>query len=414
MDRIILHCDLNNFFASVECLLNPTLKGFPMAVGGSIEDRHGIILAKSEEAKKFGVKTAEVIWEAKQKCPDLIVVPSHAGEYLRYSKKVHEIYKRFTDLVEPFGIDECWLDVTGSTHLFGSGASIAYQIKEAVKEELGLTISVGVSFNKIFAKLGSDLKKPDGITCICQNTFRQKIWPLPASDLLGVGHATAKKLSLYGIHTIGALAQSDPEFLQCLLGKNGQMLHTYANGQDHALVMHQDYQPPVQSIGNSTTCSHDLTDMDEVFKVFLLLAEKVSHRLRENTLLTSKIQIWIKDTTLHGREFQTALSHPTRCSRELADLALTLFKRHYHWHTPVRALGIRAIELSFSHAPTQYSLFSDYEQTLKHERMETAVDQIRGKYGAHMIRRASLLTPEKLPTKLSDESISLPSPQKNK
>ena len=257
MKRVILHCDMNNFYASVECMLNPELKNKPVAVCGSVEERHGIVLAKNYAAKAFGVSTGEAIWQAKQKCQDLVIVEPHYEQYMKFSKLAREIYGRYTDQIEPYGMDECWLDVTGSGCM-GTGFEIADEIRRTVKFELGLTISAGVSFNKIFAKLGSDMKKPDAITCIEADSFREKIWCLPASDLLGVGRATEKVLSGYGIHTIGELAATSDDFLKCRLGKNGLAIKKYANGLDDSPVMRSDFVSPVKSIGHGITTMQDL------------------------------------------------------------------------------------------------------------------------------------------------------------
>ena len=269
MERVILHSDLNACYASIECMLNPALRGKPVAVGGSAEARHGIILAKSQEAKVCGVKTGEALWQAKLKCPNLIIVEPHFEQYRRFSGYAHEIYLRYTDLVEPFGLDECWLDVTGSTHIFGSGEKIANEIRETIKAELGLTVSVGVSFNKIFAKLGSDMKKPDAVTCIGKDNFKEKIWHLPAADILGVGRSTEKKLESYGIVTIGDIAKSDAAFLRRILGKCGGELWSYANGLDSSRVKSYDLAIPAKSIGHGVTCRADLVNADEVWKVML-------------------------------------------------------------------------------------------------------------------------------------------------
>lgn len=236
MERIILHSDINSCFASIECMLDPSLKGKPVAVAGSAENRHGIILAKSQEAKAFGVQTAETIWQAKAKCPELIIIEPHYNEYVKYSGKVRDIYRRYTDLIEPFGLDEAWLDVSGSTRLFGSGEKIANKIRETVKFELGLTVSIGVSFSKVFAKLGSDMKKPDAVTVISREDFKNKVWPLPASAMIGVGRATAAKLSSFGVHTLGELAACEREWLIKHFGKCGNELWTFANGIDSSRV----------------------------------------------------------------------------------------------------------------------------------------------------------------------------------
>ncbi len=268
-NREILHSDMNSFYASVKTMLNPSLRGKPIAVCGATENRHGIVLAKSDMAKKAGVKTGMVNWEAERLCPGLILVPPHYEQYLKYSKLARAIYQRYTDLVEPYGMDECFLDVTGSVGLFGTGMEIAEIIRKTMREELGLTVSVGVSFNKMFAKLGSDMKKPDAITEIRQDSFKQKIWSLPASDLLYVGHSTTTKLESYGIHTIGQLAETSPDFLQRLLGKNGIGLWIAANGRDESPVMNKDFVSPIKSIGHGITCTADLKNEEEVWKVIL-------------------------------------------------------------------------------------------------------------------------------------------------
>ena len=278
MERSILHCDMNNFYASVECMLNPDLRDKAVAVCGSVEDRHGIVLAKNYKAKAFGVATGEAIWQAKQKCKDLTIVEPHYEQYMKFSKLAREIYGRYTDQIEPYGMDECWLDVTGSRTL-GSGAEIADEIRETIKFELGLTISVGVSFNKIFAKLGSDMKKPDAVTCIERETFRDTIWNLPASEMLGVGRATEKRLSSCGIRTIGQLAAISEGFLQSSFGKNGLFLKRYANGEDYSQVMRSDYSSPVKSVGHGITTIQDLENSAEVWCVMLELVQDIGTKL---------------------------------------------------------------------------------------------------------------------------------------
>ena len=264
MDPIILHSDMNNFYASVEILYDPSLNGRPVAVAGDEEARHGIVLAKNDLAKQFGIRTGQVLWEARQQCPELICVPAHYERYLHFSALARDIYISYTDQVEAFGLDECWLDVTGSVGLFGDGVTIANDIRARIRRELGLTVSVGVSYNKVFAKLGSDMKKPDATSVITPDNFRETAWRLPVSDLLYVGPATTRKLAQFGIHTIGALAQADQGFLYSLLGKNGIMLHRFANGQDHSGVRRYYAVPPMKSIGNSTTAPRDLVSEDDV------------------------------------------------------------------------------------------------------------------------------------------------------
>lgn len=303
-ERVILHCDMNNCYASIEMKLNPELRGKPIAVGGSKEDRHGIILAKSEEAKKFGVKTAEVIWQAQRKCPGLIIVPPHFEEYHKYSEAARRIYMEYTDLIEPFGLDECWLDVTGSQLLFGTGEQIAHTIRKRIKKELGITVSVGVSFNKVFAKLGSDLKKPDAVTCIPMTEYTDIVFPLPVSALLGVGNHTAEKLIQYGIRTIGDLAQTDPAVLSKKFGKQGEMLWAYANGLDYAPVMHMDYASPPKSIGRGITCPKDLYTKEDIWRVLYRLSDTVAMQLRRERKIAGGLQVVVRSDLFIDRQTQ--------------------------------------------------------------------------------------------------------------
>ncbi len=291
MERVILHSDLNNFYASVECLYNPSLRGKPIAVSGNPEARHGIVLAKNYAAKSCGVDTGNPLWLAKQKCPDIIFVPPHYELYIKYSEITREIYSEYTDQVEPYGLDECWLDVTGSSALFGDGQTIADKIRERVKSELGVTVSVGVSYNKIFAKLGSDIKKPDATTVIKRSHFKEIVWPLPVNDLLYVGKSTHKKLLNYKIKTIGDLANSDKHFMQYLLGRNGVMLWNFANGLDTSPVSNIGAKSLIKSIGNSTTAPRDLITDEDIKIILYVLCESVSSRMREYNFICSTVQL---------------------------------------------------------------------------------------------------------------------------
>lgn len=401
MEKAILHCDLNNFFASVECRDHPEYAGHPVAVCGSAEDRHGIVLAKNEQAKKFGVKTAEPIWQAQRKCPGLVLASPHFDRYLEASRQVRELYLRFTDQVEPFGIDECWLDVTGSHRLFGTGFEIADNLRALVKQEVGLTISVGVSFNKIFAKLASDLKKPDATTVITQENFKQKIWSLPANYLLGVGRATDKQLWSMGITTIGELAQTEEKYLTAAFGKAGQELWTNANGLNRSPVQAEDENEPPKSVGNSITCVHDLQTEEEVWHVFLYLAEKISRRMRAANLVASGIQISVKDNLLHVEQHQLQLEWPTRLSRNLAENARELFRNGYNWRHPVRALGICAISLLSDNYACQASFFHNTARDERLETLETNVEAVCGKFGKGAVVRASLMNGIPVPQETS-------------
>lgn len=410
MGRTILHCDMNNFYASVECMLNPSLRGHPVAVGGDVENRHGIILAKNYEAKKFGIQTGEALWQAKQKCPKLIIVPPHYEEYLKYSRLAHSIYADYTDLIEPYGMDEVWMDVTGSTKAFGSGEVIANTLRERIKYELGLTISVGVSFCKVFAKLGSDMKKPDAVTVIPKDSFRDIIWDLPASDMLGVGRSTEKFLSSYGIHTIGQLANAYPDFMQRKLGKNGMVLLAFANGEDRSKVAPQDYEPPMKSIGHGITTMQDLENNAEVWNIMLALTQDIGHKLRVYNKNAAGVAIYIRyivDKQIAGKQWQCQLPVRTHSAAIIAKEAYRLFERSYGWEYPIRSVTVRAINLCSQDLPEQLQFFSDAATVERKEKLETAIEDIRRRFGKYSIQPACLCQNIKMP---SDREVELRMP----
>lgn len=390
MERSILHCDLNNFYASVACKAHPEFKSLPLAVCGDAEARHGVVLAKNEIAKSFGVRTGEPIWQAKQKCANMVVTGTDFASYKYYSKKAQEIYARYTDQIEPFGIDECWLDVTGSRRLFGRPQDIAYRIKESVKAELDLTISVGVSFNKVFAKIGSDMKKPDAVTVIPRAQFKQILWDKPAEDMLCIGRATIRALHELGIYTIGDLARANPQVLTGRFGVIGGMLHRYANGEDTAPVANlNDYTPP-KSIGRSVTTAQDMRSNQEVWRLLLHLTEDVTRQLREHQLYAGGVQIHLRTNDLKVQEFSAKLPYPTQLTETLAKEGFKLFVRQFDWHLPLRAAGIRAIQLTPDISGRQISLFEDPLLDVKKERLESRVFDLRQKYGSDCITRASI------------------------
>ncbi len=395
MERIILHSDLNNFYASVECLYNPSLRGKPVAVAGDPEARHGIVLAKNYAAKAFGVATGNPLWMAKQKCPNIVFVPPHYDLYMKYSQIAREIYSEYTDQVEPYGLDECWLDVTGSTHLFGDGKEVADKLRERIKFELGVTASVGVSYNKIFAKLGSDMKKPDATTVITSDRFREIVWPLPVNDLLYVGRATHNKLRRYGIQTIGDLAQADQNFLQSLLGQNGVMLWLFANGLDTSPVSNIGAKSLIKSIGNSTTAPRDLTTDEDIRITFMVLCESVSARMREYGFVCSTVQIGVRDNELCSYERQGKLSYPNRTAKALLQKAFELYKRNHTFGKPVRSLSVRACNLALNENE-QLSLLPEISNIQKQETLESAVDDIRKRFGHFSIQNGLLLSDKHL------------------
>ena len=387
MDRIILHCDLNCFYASVELLSHPDLRDVPMAVCGDPQSRHGIILAKNEPAKKFGVQTAETIWQAKKKCPDLVLLPPHHDLYREYSRKVNAIYDEYTDLVEPFGIDESWLDVTHTLHLFGGDArALADALRERMKRQLGLTLSVGVSFNKVFAKLGSDYKKPDATTVISRENWNELVWPLPVGDLLYVGGAARKLLKQYGITTIGQLAACKPEMLETLMGKMGSQLYDYANGLDHDPVRSRYDAEPVKSVGNGTTFPQNLTTREQVHAGIAVLADSVASRLRHAGLYAGGVQVTVRDPQFHDRSRQRQLAAPTHLIRDLTDTAMELVYELWRPPSPIRALTVTAIHLvQDSEAYEQVDLFTPASNKEKQEKLEGAMEQIRKKFGTDSI-----------------------------
>lgn len=393
MNRLILHCDLNSFYASVELLTLPHLRQLPVAVCGDPDSRHGIVLAKNELAKSYGVKTAETIWQAKRKCPDLVCIPPHHKRYAAYSKLVNEIYYHFTDLVEPFSIDESWLDITGTAHLFGGDAvAIADQIRTTVREELGLTLSIGVSFNKVFAKLGSDYKKPDATTLLSPENWQEILFPLPVGDMLFVGRAAAATLGQYGITTIGQLAQADVELLEHILGKLGRQLHTYANGLDRSPVRPMDQQEPVKSVGNSTTFPQNLTSRAQVRAGTALLCDSVAMRLRRHGLYCGGVQVTIKDPQFKTISRQKQLPRTTHLMKEILAASMELIDGVWKFPNPIRLISVTAIHLTpWDQAYEQVDLLGTQEahNSQRQEKIEQAMDAIRDKFGTGAIAYGS-------------------------
>ena len=395
MSRVILHSDLNNFYASVELLSHPELVGKPVAVAGDPEARHGIVLAKNYEAKACGVQTGEPLWQARGKCPDITFLPPHYDLYEKYSRAVLNIYYDYTDMIEPFGLDECWLDVTGSLGIFGDGKSIADAIRKRIKREIGLTVSVGVSFNKVFSKLGSDMKKPDATTVIGENDFREKIWHLPASDMIYVGKKTYTKLVRCGIRTIGDLARTEPYVLKSLFGKNGIALYDAANGRDRSPVLLYDQTPPPKSIGNSTTPPRDLVTRNDVDIVLYRLCESVSARMRREGVICRTVQLYVRYTDLRSLERQMRLDYPNRTVRSLYRAAQRLIEKHSLCREPIRSIGIRGADLIRS-GNEQLSFCPEILEIQKAETLESVVDGLRERYGDPAIRRGIMFFDETL------------------
>ena len=403
MDRIILHSDMNSFYASVEQAEQPRLRGKPIVVAGKEELRHGIVLTKSIEAKAYGIQTAEALWQARAKCPDLIVLPPRYKLYRRYSQMARAIYYQYTDLVEPFGLDECWLDVTGSLALHGGDALIvAREISERIKAELGCTVSIGVSWNKIFAKFGSDYKKPDAITSITRGNYRTVVWEAPVRDLLYVGPATERKLHAYGIRTIGQLAAASDEYLQRRFGKIGFVLRTFARGQDATPVkpydpLMRDVQREVKSYGNGLTAPHPITSAADARALIWLLSESVAQRMRADGMCARTVAIGVRsDLDLSGYGCQAKLDRPSAATRHVAQTAWALLaaREQFGEHNPIRALHVRASDLVEVPDPRQLTLFEASEPDW--EGLDLCIDELRRRFGNTCIVRGTELLDESL------------------
>ena len=402
MGRTILHSDCNCFYASVELLHHPELRGKPVAVGGDPEARHGIVLTADYTAKRYGVKTGMALWQAKQVCPDITFLPPRMDLYLRFSRMAQEIYAEYTDKREPYGIDESWLDVTDSVSIKGDGYHIAEEISSRMKKELGITVSVGVSFNKIFAKLGSDYKKPDAITTMYKDEFKAKAWPLPVSDLLYVGSVTNKKLQGMGIKTIGGLAMTDEDLLVRKFGKVGSILWAFANGYDDSPVKLENTSAPIKSVGNSTTTPKDMETDEDVKIVLYILAESVAARLRENGFRCRTVEINIRDKDLYHFSKQMKLKNASNITAEIAEAGYKLYKENYKlpadeeekknsipefYQKPLRSIGIRGTDLVNDYFWEQLDMFTDPQYREKQMKMDDAVDVIRKRFGFYSIQR---------------------------
>lgn len=390
--RIILHSDLNNCYASIESIAHPEYKEIPIAVGGDPEKRHGIILAKNEIAKRYGIKTGEPLWQAKNKCPSLKILPPNFPLYQKYCSLAREIYSEYTDLVESFGPDEAWLDVTESTELFGSGEVIAEEIRRRIKTELGITVSIGVSFNKVFAKFGSDYKKPDAVTVITPENFKEIVWKAPVGDLLFAGPSTVRELNRRCIYTVGDVANTGRERLKQIFGKNGERLYIYSMGLDTTPVMHLEEKIPIKTIGNSATPPRDLENFEDAKIMLYILSESVAKRLRNHSLLCSGVQLHLRSTDLKTAERQKKLEFPTNLSENICKEGLQLLKFCWNFSEPLRSIGIRAIDLTPAGTPEQTSMFRDEAKEAKKESLELTVDRIREKYGKESIVRSVILS----------------------
>ena len=390
--RTILHVDANSFYASCECLYRPSIREKPVAVCGDPEARHGIVLTKNQHAKKYGVQTGEAIWQAKQKCPSLVVVPPDYPLYLHMSRRMHEIFGQYSDKVESFGLDESWVEISADDMDVRKGQLVADEIRHRIHRTLGITVSVGVADNKVMAKLGSDYKKPDATTVLLPDLYEQIVWPLPVSDLLYVGPATTRKLARIGVCTIGQLANLDESILAYKFGKIGYMLKAFALGLDTSPVKPIEVSLPIKSVGNSTTPPHDIENMTDVKELVYLLAESVATRLRENNFKARCISVSARTTELISSSCQTTLSQSTCLAEEIAETALRLFEQRFRFGFPFRSMGINCSQLSALDAPVQVDMFGEDERRVKQEQLERSIDGLRSRFGHQVIRRGIVLS----------------------
>ncbi len=391
MGRVILHCDANSFYVSCELCYRPELRKLPVAVGGDAEARHGIVLTANPLAKKHGVRTGNALWEARQKCPRLVILPAYYPLYVHFSKQMRGIIEEYSDRVEAYGLDENWADVSNPGVTLEDGERIAQQIRQRIKDELGITVSIGVADNKVMAKLGSDLRKPDAVSLIHPDEMAETVWKLPASDLLFVGPSTRKKLQRVGILTIGDLAHADDRMIKSLLGKNGQLLQTYARGEDRSPVMPVGMETAIKSVGNSTTTPRDMETLADVKCVLYLLSESVAKRLREHGFRSRCITLHVRTTDLACNSCQVTLDRPVNVTSDIARTAFSMFRVRFKEKLPLRSIGVSCGHLSPDNAPIQLDLFDDAERRMRVEGFERTIDKLRNRYGHQVVQRGITL-----------------------
>jgi len=396
MGRVILHSDLNNFYASVECLYNPKIRSFPVAVCGSRELRHGIVLAKNQIAKTRGIKTGETIGDAKQKCEELIIVEPRMELYNQFSKWAREIYEEYADNIESYGKDESWLEITNLVRDEYEGQSAADEIRAKIKKTLGITCSIGVSFNKTMSKLAGDLRKPDATTVISSAKFKEIVWPLSPDHLLGVDVKTNQMLRSAGITDIGNIAKTPVEIFEKALGKNGRTLHKYASGEEKSPVKHKDYAEPVKTIGHIHTTYRDMTTIEDIRREIYSLSERAAAEIREKHFKCRTIQINIRSNDLKWCDRQGTLETPSYIADDIAEKAMKVFMKQYNFSKPLRSIGVRLNGLVPDDTGIQSSLFDDDVLIQKREKAARAIDMLRGMYGYDIIRRANILEDKKL------------------
>lgn len=392
MARVILHCDANGFYASCELAYNPQLRGLPMSVGGNVDARHGIVLASTQEAKRAGVKTGMVLWQARQLCPELIILPPNFNRYLHFSRRLSAMYREHSPRVESYGLDECWVDVSDPGFSLEDGAALADRLRARAREELGITLSIGVSWNKIYAKLGSDMRKPDATTLITPDNYRDTVWTLDAGDLLFVGPHTLPKMHRLGISTIGDIARADQQTLVTHFGKLGLMHSIHARGEDDSPVMPVEIEAAVKSIGNSTTTPRDMATVEDVACVYTVLADAVAARLREHGFRGRCISISVRDKDLRIAGCQLTIGHYTALADEILSVAMRLFaQRGYAAMLPLRSVGVSVGSLISGDLPEQMDFWGEADRRQRRMALAQSVDALRKRYGMQCITRGSVL-----------------------
>ena len=394
MDKIIFHVDVNSAFLSWESTYRKKVLGEEIdlreveaAIGGDIEKRKGVILAKSVLAKKYGIITGEPIVSALRKCPNLIVVKPNFKVYTKYSMALMNLLREYSPVVEQYSIDEAYMDMTGTEGVYGKPVELAYTIKERVHKELGFTVNIGVSNNKLLAKMAGELEKPNLVHTLFPTEIERKMWPLPVGELFFVGKSTEKTLKLLGIKTIGELAKADVKLLRLHLKKQGEIIHQYANGIDASLVKQEDEVH--KGYGNSMTIPFDISSLENAYLVLLSLCETVGSRLRDAQVEASCLAVSMVDTYFERKSHQMMLSSPTAVTKELYEYSCKVFKEMWDYKTPIRQLGVHTTKLQ-GNSIHQFNLF-ETPKSEKNQKLDRAIDAIRNRYGDDAVMRASFV-----------------------
>ena len=398
-DRWVIHSDINNFFAAVACLKNPAIRKLPVAICGDIKLRHGIVMAKNMLAKDSGVKTAITNGQALEKCPELHIEPPDEETYDEFSKDInYYLYSNYSNLVEKFSIDESFIDITDLVRDKYDARIIADEIRIKMREEYGLTCSVGVSFNKSISKLASDLYKPDATTIITRENFKEIVWKLPADSLIGIGKSAMRAFKIMKITTIGDIAIAPVDLMEKIFGKWGWYFHRYANGEENSSVKHKEYVIQPKTIGNVETTPRDMKTIEDVKRVIYMLSERVTSRMREQNYKCRTVQVSIREYDLKFCERQGKLEQPSYITNNIAEKAMDIFKTRYNFTKPLRSIGVKACDLVPETVMIQNSFFDDIEQDEKREKIAKTMDRLRNMFGYEVIKRGITLEDKILTT----------------